>query len=547
MGKQKKSRSGSKSASKKVRLVHGSLGKGLLRDPSLESSRTSFKSAISRLKGADLNLYDLDCSSDDDLDAHHEGLVDDSECDDNQLMMDAHSPFDAGTSVGHSKIEGSSNLGLNLNIPPTQNGEAELCFTDIPSSGAQPKVGNRPASTTESQIHFGDFASPLHTGRPYLSRVSSSDYTHDAGIHLSSISLDRLKHHKVRLLDDHSSISIPSDIAHIGVSTWAASIVGYFLGGTKSIHYATYWVKRLWGDKVTKVFYKGNGFYIFSFSSESDLIPIVDLGHAYFGHELIILQQWKPNINMSKPALSKLPIWFKFYNVPLTLWHEDGIAILASHFGKPLYLDKATKLGNKLSYARVCVEVEVSTKIPSSINVQIAGCNAQTISIDMPWKPSKCMHCKGYGHSDSNCTSNRKSEAMKSNVKSGVISKFEWKVASTRKEISTSPTLEDSLASSNMEPAACIEKVHEPAASIGKVQVTPDKVDKPADSPKLKAATPGSSSEKRVQFDKFAVLMDKATLAKEDALSTISFPALKSCLKVTTGRPAMRPVEIEPP
>ena len=89
-------------------------------------------------------------------------------------------------------------------------------------------------------------------------------------------------------------------------------------------------------------------------------------------------------------------IWVNLYNVPLTLWHEDGFAFLASHIGKPLYLDEAKKLGNKLSFARVCINIEASTNVPKSFKVQIKNCAPQEIKVEIPWQPQKCLHCKAY-------------------------------------------------------------------------------------------------------------------------------------------------------
>lgn len=96
------------------------------------------------------------------------------------------------------------------------------------------------------------------------------------------------------------------------------------------------------------MYFKGNGLYFFCFRTEEDLIPIAARGHTYFGKSLLILQRWQAGMDFLKRDPTIVPIWVNFHNVPLPLWHDDGFAFLSSHFGKPLFLDDATKFGNKL-------------------------------------------------------------------------------------------------------------------------------------------------------------------------------------------------------
>ena len=47
------------------------------------------------------------------------------------------------------------------------------------------------------------------------------------------------------------------------------------------------------------------------------------------------------------------------FKCPLDYWAEEGLSYIASAVGKPLYADTMTISCMRLSFARICVEVDV--------------------------------------------------------------------------------------------------------------------------------------------------------------------------------------------
>lgn len=101
--------------------------------------------------------------------------------------------------------------------------------------------------------------------------------------------------------------------------------------------------------------------------------------------------------------LSKLPIWIQLSNIPLELFTKTGLSYIASAVGVPLYCDKITALQKRLSFARICIEVDVNEKIPEVIEVVMKEGNVVNVYTKVPWMPQKCGKCKIFGHSDKNC------------------------------------------------------------------------------------------------------------------------------------------------
>ncbi|KAK8492883.1 hypothetical protein V6N12_038531 [Hibiscus sabdariffa] len=59
----------------------------------------------------------------------------------------------------------------------------------------------------------------------------------------------------------------------------------------------------------------------------------------------------------------------------------------ASAIGKPLYTDKATVLKQQLEFAKVCVEVEASSTLPSSILVDLGEGNSVDVDVELGGTP----------------------------------------------------------------------------------------------------------------------------------------------------------------
>lgn len=63
----------------------------------------------------------------------------------------------------------------------------------------------------------------------------------------------------------------------------------------------------------------------------------------------------------------------------------------------------ATQMRSRLSFARVCVEVDYTAQMPSAIPFTIEDFGTIEVKIEYPWRPIICTLCRQYGHSDQNC------------------------------------------------------------------------------------------------------------------------------------------------
>ncbi|XVF32555.1 hypothetical protein REPUB_Repub17cG0092300 [Reevesia pubescens] len=57
----------------------------------------------------------------------------------------------------------------------------------------------------------------------------------------------------------------------------------------------------------------------------------------------------------------------------------------------------------RLTYDKVCIELDVNTKISSYIVVVLKDRSSTSITVDILWLPSRCLACKTFNHSGDNC------------------------------------------------------------------------------------------------------------------------------------------------
>lgn len=197
-------------------------------------------------------------------------------------------------------------------------------------------------------------------------------------------------------------ISIPfdKDIRQEGEALWRGWIVGYSIEQKLPYTLVNNSAERLWGKYgLVDVLTKDNGFFLFKFNNAKGSEFVLDGGPWHMGGKFIVVRPWEPILKLEKVQLNNIPIWVKFFNVPLECWTEKGLNLIASAIGRPIKLDEQTASRSRIAYARVCVEVSCKDTLPDSFVLDFEEGQKFDIRVEYPWKPLKCDKCKVFGHS----------------------------------------------------------------------------------------------------------------------------------------------------
>ncbi|CAH1450865.1 unnamed protein product [Lactuca virosa] len=119
------------------------------------------------------------------------------------------------------------------------------------------------------------------------------------------------------------------------------------------------------------------------------------------------------SLKLTKNNHNKVPVWIKIYDLPLEVWSGENLCIITSKLGIPLAFDSYTEemcLEHKgrNAYARILVERSAEREWKKSIEVTtwvfVLNCAVtQEFNVEYAWYPSRCSHCKVYGHIEKIC------------------------------------------------------------------------------------------------------------------------------------------------
>ncbi|KAL8520125.1 hypothetical protein ACS0TY_010885 [Phlomoides rotata] len=82
--------------------------------------------------------------------------------------------------------------------------------------------------------------------------------------------------------------------------------------------------------------------------------------------------KWTPNFDISH-EVPIAPVWVRFLGLPIHLIHTDALFIISNEFGKPLQVDHQTTEHSRLTYARVCIEMDLLQEPIPEFEIDICG------------------------------------------------------------------------------------------------------------------------------------------------------------------------------
>ncbi|KAL2231086.1 UNVERIFIED_CONTAM: hypothetical protein Sindi_1703000 [Sesamum indicum] len=188
------------------------------------------------------------------------------------------------------------------------------------------------------------------------------------------------------------------DTIRNGSKRWKTTAVGYFLGKRSYFHHLKEYALSVWPG-------------LREFKSVADMEDIIEGGPWLFQGQPIVLQKWESGMVLRKLKHTQVPVWVKLRHLPVELWTEEGLSIVASGVGKPLYPDAITKACTRLDFARVCVMLDVNSKMPKHIIIMTpdeeGGEVPCKVDVEYEWLPPRCTSCMTLGHSAKECTVNK--------------------------------------------------------------------------------------------------------------------------------------------
>ncbi|KAL0295413.1 UNVERIFIED_CONTAM: hypothetical protein Sradi_6837700 [Sesamum radiatum] len=282
-----------------------------------------------------------------------------------------------------------------------------------PAASSGPRMEGSAAAARKLPTAPADFIPAPATTTPM-----ASFYVGNVPITSNSISVDTITaafHNSSRrtlsyippTLQHGETIVRPSlDTIRNGSQRWATTAVGYFLGKRPYFHHVNEFARSTW-PMVREVKATANGFFFFEFKTVAAMEEVIEGGPWLFHGQAIVLQKWEPGMVLRKLQHTQVPVWIKLRHLPVELWTTEGLSIVASGVGRPLYPDAITRACTRLDFARVCVMLDISAKLLKHIVIMIPKEDgsemACKVDVEYEWLPPKCTACHSLGHPIKEC------------------------------------------------------------------------------------------------------------------------------------------------
>ncbi|XP_020678399.1 uncharacterized protein LOC110096681 [Dendrobium catenatum] len=125
-------------------------------------------------------------------------------------------------------------------------------------------------------------------------------------------------------------------------------------------------------------------------------------GPWYVAGQIIGVDQWTIGSKPNSARSFSSPVWLRLPNLPLEYWDSDNLARLATGVWEPLLMEEQTNTWNRCAFARICVRIDLSKKLPKGVWAQgLKGAFFQPIKKE--GIPLICMSCGKVGHKMEGC------------------------------------------------------------------------------------------------------------------------------------------------
>ncbi|XP_074315498.1 uncharacterized protein LOC141651698 [Silene latifolia] len=187
------------------------------------------------------------------------------------------------------------------------------------------------------------------------------------------------------------------------LSFWSTAVYCYVLEANPPFKVIDSFVKRIWGyTDYDKSSFNYNGIFLVRFKTKEMKLRVLQSGPVFFENKPVVVKEWTPNTKLVREAVDMVPIWIRFYGLPLKFW-GNALQKIAGLVGKPLRTDSNTQLKTFLGHARVMVEVPIAAELPDVIEFTDEFDVVHSQIVHYEWKPTKCEECNGLGHLSRDC------------------------------------------------------------------------------------------------------------------------------------------------
>ncbi|XP_019160886.1 PREDICTED: uncharacterized protein LOC109157434 [Ipomoea nil] len=183
---------------------------------------------------------------------------------------------------------------------------------------------------------------------------------------------------------------------------WRRSLIIRVLGIKVGYSYLMQRLQKMWRPEANfELITLNYEHYIVRFESLRDYEFAKFEGPWSILDHYVIVQEWVPDFSPRNNKTEKLLAWVRFPDLPVEYFEERFLRKIARKIGRPIKIDSTTSLISKGSFARVCVELDISKPLLSKFTLQ-----EEVWPVEYEGLHLVCFNCGLYGHRQNQCGKN---------------------------------------------------------------------------------------------------------------------------------------------
>lgn len=168
------------------------------------------------------------------------------------------------------------------------------------------------------------------------------------------------------------------------------------------------WIHTTWTTNC-RIHLCSKGFFIVVFRVEEEREKALTEGPWFWGSAGLFVTPWFPEFDPNTMVVSRMPVWVRLHNLPMHFWRFTSLSAIGNTLGRMLKIDTERHLKRIFTFARICVEVDLSQGLPESIILNFNNTQWKQ-PLDYENTAFRCRGCQQTGHLFNACKSLNKSK-----------------------------------------------------------------------------------------------------------------------------------------
>eukprot|EP00253_Pinus_taeda_P013643 PITA_13643 len=176
------------------------------------------------------------------------------------------------------------------------------------------------------------------------------------------------------------------------------------------------WIRYHWKPKGSIDLHLGSkGFFMVVFTNIEDKDKIFEGGPYFYVVVGLYMRPWVMNFVLEKKTFTLVPVWVRLYSLPLDYWQNESLVAIGNKLGHYVKASETTRRGKYTSFARICVEMDLSRALLEEIILEVFYEEWVQI-VDYEHIPFRCRKFHEHGHLFRDCPLNKEINKSRSNT-----------------------------------------------------------------------------------------------------------------------------------